>query len=291
MQKEQGGRDMKLFMEKYDRYIWAGVFLLLAVVTFTFVHDYYLKMNFIRDSITYLDGKSGTVMALTGAATSASVAITMLPHDIGTPIASELANITSYSILILAAVHLEKYLITIAAEIGLKILLPCAFIAQAGNVAFGPNARLASVIRKVIIFSLSVLCVVPLSVKASQLIEKTYKDDVEISIEETQREAEEIKESLQGKDQSFIEQFVNTIQGGATTLVTRFETSLNNFVEAISVMLITACLIPIGTFMLLIWLLKMILQIDVPMPSFDEMAKKVRIDPGKLTGKRRNEDE
>jgi hypothetical protein len=282
---------MKAFIDKYDKWIWVLVFAALAVLCFTFIHDLYLNLPFIKESITYLDGKSSTVMALTGAATSASVAITMLPNDIGTPIATELANISSYAILILAAVHLEKYLITIAAEVSLKFLLPGVFAASAGNTALGMNPRVTSIVRKVAVFALAILCVVPISVQASQLIEKTYKDDVQISIEETQREAEEIKEALQGKDQNFIEEFISNITGGAATLVSGFETSLNNFVEAISVMLITACLIPAATFMFLIWLLKMLLQIDVPMPLMEDMAKKVRFDPNKLTGKRRSENE
>ena len=282
---------MKAFIEKYDKWIWVLVFIALAVLSFTFIHDLYLKLPFIKDSITYLDGKSTTVMALTGAATSASVAITMLPNDIGTPVANELANISSYAILILAAVHFEKYLITIAAEVALKFLLPGAFTVSAGNTLIGFNPRVSSIVKKVAVLSLALLCVVPVSVQFSQLIETTYKDDVELSIEETQREAEEIKEALQGKDQNFIEEFISNITGGAATLVNGFENSLNNFVEAISVMLITACLIPVGTFALLIWILKMVLQIDVPIPGMDDMAKRIRLDPQKLTGRRRGENE
>ena len=70
-------------------------------------------------------------------------------------------------------------------------------------------------------------------------------------------------------------------QRGTTELIGKFENSLNNFIEAISVMLITACVIPLVTFMSLIWLIKTILQIDIP--SVSDMAKKTRIDPNKLT--------
>ena len=113
-----------LMNEKYYKWVWAIIFLLLAVICFTLFYDLYMNWDFIKYSIGYLDEKANTVLGLTGASTSASVAITLIPGDVGTPIASQLANISSYSIIVLAAVHLEKYLITLAAVIALKLLLP-----------------------------------------------------------------------------------------------------------------------------------------------------------------------
>ena len=117
------------------------------------------------------------------------------------------------------------------------------------------------------------------------VVEETYKNDMQLKIEETQKETEQIQNQLQNEDQNILKKFLSTITGGATGLVKTFEEKLNNFIEAISVMLITACVIPILTFMVLLWLLRSILQIDIKTPDFYELARKTRIDPYRIAGR------
>ena len=267
---------MNFIPEKYWKWVWALIFIVVGILCFTVVSDIYSNLGFIKYAISYLDGKSSTVLALTGAATSASLAITLIPGDVGTPIATELANISSYSIIVLAAVHLEKYLLTLASIISLKGLLPVSMLIASLNVSLFQNATVKKLIKKVSTFALAFILIVPISVSLSSMIEKTYHDDVSISIEETQREADELKQSLEGKDQSTWEKIIGTVQGGTAEAITKFENSLNNFVEAISVMLITACAIPVLTFVVLLWLIKAILQVDIPLPGMPELPVRPR---------------
>ena len=178
---------------KYYKWIWTFVFLAAAVLCFTLFYKVYDSSAYLKGAVKYLDDKANTVLALTGASTSASVAITMIPGDIGTPIADKLADISSYSILILAAVHLEKYLITIAGTVVLKGLLPVAFIAAAINMATYRNESVFALIKKVFVLAAALMLVVPSSVYISRTIENTYKEDMAYNIEETQKEADEIK--------------------------------------------------------------------------------------------------
>lgn len=277
---------MNSIREEHYKWIWTAVFLIGAVLCFTLIHDLYLNWGFTEYAINYLDNKANTVLALTGASTSASVAITMVPGDVGTPIASQLANISSYSIIVLAAVHLEKYLITLAAVIALRFLMPISLVAAALNTAWLENPALKALIKKICAFSVALVLVVPTSVYLSTLIDNTYQDDVQLSIEQTMQEAEQIKYTLQSKDDSLWDKFVKTIEGGTMELVSKFENSLNNFVEAISVMLITGCAIPILTFAVLIWLVKSVLQIDLKAPSLAEIAYYSRLDPKRIMERR-----
>ena len=268
--------------EENNKWIWTLIFAIVAVLCFTFFHDIYLNAGFIKDSITYLDQKANTVLALTGASTSASVAVTMIPGDVANPIAEKLADISSYSIIILAAVHLEKYLITIAGEIVLKLIMPISMIFAAINEAFIENEEFKSIVKKLCIFSISVIMVVPASVYLSRMVEDTYHENVQLSIEETEREAEEIKEQLAAENQNILEKVVSSVSGGTSALLGRFENSLNNFIEAIAVMIITACVLPLVTFGVLIWLIKTILRVDFKAPQLNELAKKVRINPKRI---------
>ncbi|GEM_PF-266260 len=273
---------MRFIREEHYKWVWAFIFVLLAILSYTLAYDYYLNSAFIKSAIIYLDKKADVILGLTGASTSASVAMTLIPGDVGTPIAGKLADISSYSIIILAAVHLEKYLITIAAEIALRCVVPGTMIFAAVNTTLFENVQLRSLIKKLCTFALALILVVPASVRLSTLIEKTYEDDVQMSIEETQREADEIKNNLVGQDQSIIKKFWGVVAGKTTETVKKFENSLNNFVEAIAVMIITACVIPLITFAMLIWLIKSVLQVDFQTPSLASLASKTKLDPNKV---------
>ena len=273
---------MNFTNENINKLKWILIYILAAVLCFTLLHDVYLNFGFIKDSITYLDQKANTVLALTGASTSASVAVTMIPGDVANPIAEKLADISSYSIIILAAVHLEKYLITIAGETVLKLLVPFSMLFAAFNEAFIESEEVKAIIKKLCIFSVAVIMVVPASVSLSRMVEDTYHDNMQLSIEETQREAEEIKQELAEQDQNILDKFISTVSGGTSVLLGKFENSLNNFIEAIAVMIITACVIPLVTFGVLIWLMKTILQVDFATPQLSNLAKKVRINPKRI---------
>ena len=88
-----------------------------------------------RETIQYLDDRRTAVLELAGASTAASIAITVSPGDIGTPIANKLADLSSYFLLIVSALVLEKYLVTITGYVAFTFLIPIAFIAYYPSLA------------------------------------------------------------------------------------------------------------------------------------------------------------
>ena len=89
--------------------------LLCAVLSFCVIAKYAssptMKIN--AHAIQSLDDKKTTALELTAAATAASAAITLIPGDAGTPIADKLADLSSYFLIVVCAIYLEKYLVTI----------------------------------------------------------------------------------------------------------------------------------------------------------------------------------
>ena len=77
-----------------------------------------------KEAIEYLDEKRNTVLALTTASTTASTALTLLKDDWATPIANELAELSGYFMIILAAIVLEKYLITLSGLVVFQYIVP-----------------------------------------------------------------------------------------------------------------------------------------------------------------------
>lgn len=78
-------------------------------------------------TISSLDNKKETVMALSAAAATTSAAITLLPGDTMTPIADKMADLTSYFLIILCVIYLEKYLLPILGYLVFGILIPIVF--------------------------------------------------------------------------------------------------------------------------------------------------------------------
>ena len=80
------------------------------------------------NAIQSLDDKKTTALELTAAANKPSAAITLIPGDAGTPIADKLADLSSYFLIVVCAIYLEKYLVTITGLAAFKLLIPIGCI-------------------------------------------------------------------------------------------------------------------------------------------------------------------
>ena len=63
-------------------------------------------------ALAELDEKKITVMELTAATAVTSVAVSAVPGDATTPLASKIADLSSYLLLVVGAIMLEKLLLT-----------------------------------------------------------------------------------------------------------------------------------------------------------------------------------
>ena len=67
-------------------------------------------------------------MKLTAASTAASAAVSALPGDTGSAIAEKLADLTSDFLIVLCAIMLEKYLLTITGYAVFRFILPAVCV-------------------------------------------------------------------------------------------------------------------------------------------------------------------
>ena len=89
----------------------AAIFCIaVGVVSFFLIADKLGNVDFHADTISALDKSRSKVMELAAAAVASSSAITLLPGDVGTPIAQELADMSKYFLIVLCAIYLEKFL-------------------------------------------------------------------------------------------------------------------------------------------------------------------------------------
>lgn len=296
---------MNLTFDK-KKCILLATWLLIGILSFTVVGKYAAAPESHQATITSLDEKKNTVLELTMAATATSAVITLLPGDIGTPIAEKVADLSGYLLIVLCAIFLEKYLVTITGYAAFKIFIPAACVLFATNL-FVSNRSLDRLARKLLVFGICIFLVVPSSVKISDLIEHTYQAQIEATLEEakgteqllensveaeasdntaestvsgnqtsqSQQTAEnsnlwqKAKDALSSAKES-VASVVENVTISSEELVRKVETSLSHFVEAVAVMLITSCVIPLLVLFVFFWLIKILVDVDLSSGKFQK---------------------
>ena len=98
--------------------------ILICLSSFYMVAQKTSTPEFHEQSIQYLDEKRNTVMTLAVSSAAISTSITILPGDTGTPIANDLADLSSKFLLVLGAIYLEKYALTLTCMVIFKYIIP-----------------------------------------------------------------------------------------------------------------------------------------------------------------------
>ena len=275
--------------EKQKKILFALIPIVIALLSFLVIARFTSSTEFNAKTIQSLDDKKTTVMELTAASTAASAAITLIPGDVGTPIANKLADLSSYFLIVLCAIYLEKYLVTITGYAAFKILVPIACVFFSGYLLWRKEI-LRVVAQKFLLFGLAVYLVIPASVKVADMIETTYASSIEGTIETAKQTTDEIESETgeggqmddnnsSGNSQNdsdsdskensggFFSGLFNKVQEGVSTATANVENVLNNFIEALAILLVTSCLIPILVLVFFVWLVKMLLGLNIDIPG------------------------
>lgn len=296
--------------------ITAIILLLVAILSVTVVGKYASAPENHQKTIASLDEKKQTVMELTAASTVTSALITLLPGDTATPIAEKMADVSGYLLIVLCAIYLEKYLVTITGYVAFTYLIPIACGLWILNLFF-ENATVRKLAEKLAVFGLAIFLVVPASVKISDLIGDTYQAQIQETIDEAKNTQNILENSSTDSSATGTETDGNTATGNATEdtaktntgnttgnnstggifgygsnlfdmakdalsdaketvtnavenvaisseeLVKKVENSLNHFIEAVAVMIITSCVIPMLVLLLFFWMVKIVLDVDL----------------------------
>ncbi len=243
-----------------------GIILSIISIVVGFV---WTNIEFHTSSFAYLDDKISSVMGLTASTTSVATAISALPGDMGSPIADQMMDFSGQFLLVLCGLYLEKYLLILTGYASFWFLFPISALLRV-IYEYSGNTRVAQLSKKICLFAILIVLTIPISIEisktiddihqvsTSELIEKSNEiSDLTDEIEETEEDLslwESIKEGAQDAAESIL-QIPDEILKQAEQLV-------SEFVETIAVMIITACIIPMTVFIVLIWGSKMILGLE-----------------------------
>lgn len=253
--------------------IAVAVLLVLALVSAIPLRGVFMSPETYSSTIATLDEKKDTVLALTAASAGTSAAISALPGDAGSPIAEKLMDLSADFMIVLAAIYLEKYLLTTFGFVAFAILFPAACLMFIGSILtygrLSSSGMLARMARKVTLLGIVLIITVPSSVMLTNQIEATFDDSINQTVAQAEDVMEEAEDSEEKEDEGLLGLFgslTETVGDGLSAVTGGAQDMLNHFIESLAVMLVTSCVIPILVLLFFLWAANLILGINVEAP-------------------------
>lgn len=204
-----------------------------------------------------LEEKRNVAMAIAATASGVSLGMSLLPDDFASPLATEISKVSSYVLLAVCVLLLEKYMMTIFWFVAFALMIPLACVLKTVSL-FNNSKTTRSYSGKFVAFALAIICIVPLSVGISAVIEKTQ----DISMEYAMQQVEDIESDLE-EDSSFWEK----VKTGVSGTTEKLKVKMNCFIDSIAVMIVTICGIPLLVFIFVFWMIKTLFALDISVPK------------------------
>ena len=229
--------------------ILAGLLLAGGLVSIFVLTGISTSKEMFKGIIDVLNEKAKNVFSLTATTAATSTAISLIPDDVGLPIANEIANLSSYLLVITCAIQLEKFLVISMGYISFGVLVPVSCVS--GIVyQFKKNELFKKFAIKFFIFAMILFLLIPASVGVTKIID-TSVDEVNGLYETTQVEIAEEKEEEKG----FWDNLVNKVEDATNKAIEKAENTLNKLINEIAALIVTSIVIPILVFLLFIWII------------------------------------
>lgn len=253
--------------------LWVRILILVLAAVFSFfiAASMLPETGFVQGSLESLEESSDMVMKFSAVTLSTSLAISALPDDFATPLAESLSDMNIYFIAILVVLFFEKLLLQYGVKLAFVILIPAAcaigvlFVATQRGLLKGLAIRLC-------ILGLAVALVVPCSTHLTDYVAADLMDYVSETIEETENDAGKLSEAMEdssGEKTIFerLSDLFHTAVNSVSDLMAYFQNTIRRCMNAIAILILTNCLMPLLTLFVLRWILREVFQIVLPMPS------------------------
>jgi hypothetical protein len=245
--------------------------LLIALLSFFVISKVVTAPDFNAATIQSLDDKKVTVMKLAATAAASSTALSLLPGDVATPIANQIAELSTYFIVILGAILLEKILLSVVGYVSFTFIIPIACFLGILYL-YLKIETLRNLAIKLALFGIVIFITIPVSIKMSDLIYDTYQNSIEQTIETAKANEEEIEEKKKEfaeedknwleKIEGYLSNITSKIGADIQSIVKKGEDSLTSFLDAIATMLIISCVIPIVVILIFAFVIKIMFGFD-----------------------------
>ena len=241
--------------------------VVVALLSIFALSPFFSDPNTYAWALDYLGDKQTYVTGLMAGSTAAALATTTFAA-----ISAKLADLAMGFALVLGAIILEKFLLVIIAKAVFTLVIPIICALHIAD-QFIPQEAIGQIVRKLAIFSIAIMLVIPATVLVSKTIDETYTSLLTVTAEASSTEA--AGEAVPAEEQgNWWEDPLKSLQGVAdaagsqlAALQEQAQTVLNDFVTTLAVQIVTTCIMPILILVFFLWLIKLILGVDVPMPK------------------------
>lgn len=265
----------------------AAALVVVAVFSATVLAGFFSSTETYRGAFQKLDDKRNTVLALTAASATASAALTLIPEDTCTPIAEQLSEISKDFTFVIAALLLEKYLLTIIGFVFFGVVVPvcCLLFAFAQFMdREHPSRRMMQTgALRLLAFGFVLFIATPSSVFITSKIDETYQESIDATVQNAQQVTEALEVAANNTERQdpenpleYLQQRLEDLQlvadkavAGATGAIEWVKGLLGSFVEAFAVMIVTSVIFPILVPLLIYLAFKVLLdqQVVVVQPN------------------------
>ena len=258
--------------------------LVCIVLCFTVLRPWLSSPATYAEPVKYLNDKLVKATLLSAGTTSASVLITMMPDDIGTPVANELAQVSGYMMLVLSAIMLEKILVTSLGYLSAAFLFPLAFFLGIVAILLRGEFRrkiTAHAIR-LFIFAVCVVLIIPVGCRLGSLIENINADTISISLADAEDANSKVENELP-KEQSDLNVFqkaVRSIWNGLQEMLSWMKNQITHYMTTVAILLVTTVAVPILILLAFVWAIHLVTGKDY-INAFVSFTKRFSGHPGR----------
>lgn len=219
-----------------------------------------------------LDDQKSEATAISVAVTATSTALSAIPDDTASPIADELADLSMPLFLIVSLLYIEKFMLTTFGWVSATILLPGACLLTCIRM-YCHSKSITLWIKRLLLISAALIFVVPASMKITSLVRETYAETVSVSLDNAFNTAED--EEHEDDDKNAIVAFFSDLVDDASAMVEAAKTMLTIFTDAIAILLITNCLIPIATMFVFFLVIRSLMGTNISVQQFGGMVSNI----------------
>lgn len=244
--------------------------IFIMVFSFTVLASMVPNTKYLQETVEYLDESQATVMTFSGTATATSLALSALPDDFATPLASTVSDLNTYFIFMFAVLFVEKLMVLEGTKIAFAYIIPMVCILY-GLFILTEKEVFKNFGKKLLILGIAVILVIPISTRFTNIVCKDYMVYVDETISEADAGASKINEVMSGgsEDSGFFESlsaaFKTSIQD-VTDLLDYFNNVIKRCINSVAIMIVTTFVVPLLILMLFRWLLTELFALHLPMP-------------------------
>ncbi|NLY86447.1 MAG: hypothetical protein GX077_08870 [Tissierellia bacterium] len=263
-------KDLKVEYSK--RTIILIILIIIGLLSRFLVSKIVTDPSFNAATIESLEEKKITVLKLASTMAASSTALSLLPGDVAMPIANQMVELNKYFIVVISAIILEKILVSVVGYVTFSYVIPLACILGIAYLYVKVDG-LRNLAIKLAIFGIVIFAAIPVSIKMSDLIYSSYQASLEQTVEianENKEFIEEKKEEFADEDKNWMDRIgdyfsnlTSKIGLGMSEILKKGEDILNKYIDAIAILIISTCVIPIIVILFFVWIIKILFGFEI----------------------------